>query len=172
MYSIIKQNDKVSINPEDITNDISGYTKNSLIKKFEGSILSSGIYIVKIIDVNPQTIINGTINDLNGSIVYDIEYTAFIFDPNDTSSSFDVHVTKFNDIGIWGYPVICSEKSCVSCIASSDFIAPAYVFTENGYKHSVGRTDTALIKVGSIIKFKIINKQIENASITIFGNIV
>jgi DNA-directed RNA polymerase subunit E'/Rpb7 len=150
VYSLVLQTDKVSIKPHEIVGTIKNSVKRYLVDNFENKILSSGLYIIKIIDIDTSCINHGSINELNGSVTYSVKYSAYVFDPL-IGSTFEIVVTKSNDLGIWGYPKLCPNNGIIECISSTS-----------------SKKDK-MIAVGDIIRLKILNRQIEFNKIMIFG---
>lgn len=184
MYSIVKLTDNITIKSQNIKKNLKESVKDLLIKNYEGKITPKlDNYIVKIVDVNEKNIRNGLINDINGDVVYSIEYTAVIFDPI-TNFVFDVRIIKCSDIGIWGYPLLCykeleegtleevelcRKKECkVECISTFEDLSKDYIYDEDNCSF-VHKTNKSIIKKDSIIKFSINSKQIECNKISILG---
>lgn len=177
VYSVISQIDKISIKPHEIVSNIKKSVKKYLIDNYENKITQSGVYVLKIIDINTECIKNGLINDLNGDVVYEVEYSAYIFDPI-IGASFEIVITKCNEIGIWGYPKLCSKTGIqcpIECISSNDIIVNreykngSYVAT---YVASTNVSDPISdITVGSIVRLKVLNRQIEHNRMVIIGTV-
>jgi DNA-directed RNA polymerase subunit E'/Rpb7 len=153
-YSLTQQTDKVSLMPHEIENNIKNTVKKYIIKNFEKTVLQNGSYVVKVIDVDKSCVMNGLINELNGSVCFTVDYSVLVFDPV-IGSVFNVIVTKFNDIGLWSFPELC-PNSCIECISSINMIL----------------CDKKKIKIGSVLRFKTLNKKSEFNKITVFGTII
>jgi DNA-directed RNA polymerase subunit E'/Rpb7 len=172
VYSLVCLSDKVSLKPSEMANGIRNSVRKYLIDNFEGKVTPSELYIIKIIDINNNCIKNGLINEINGATVYEVEYSAFVFNAI-VGASFDITVTKCNDLGIWGFPTICennNSKVCIECISSCDLIKD-YVFSNGKYIDADNNSITSIIEVGSKVNFTILNKQVEHSKIVIFGEV-
>ncbi len=163
VYSLVLQTDNVSIKPHEIVGTIKNSVKRYLVDNFENKILSSGLYIIKIVDIDTSCIKNGTINELNGSVTYSVKYSAYVFDPV-IGSTFDIIITKSNDLGIWGYPKLCPNNGIIECISSTNI--------NNTVVSDFNRVNKTGTDVSKIVKMKILNRQIEFNKIMIFGMIV
>lgn len=168
IYSLVCQTDKVSLRPHEIVDGIKNSIRKYINVHYEGKVLPSGVYIIKVIDINYDCIKHGLINEINAVVLYEIEYSAFVFEPV-VGKSFNITVKKCNDIGIWGYPTLCDENTCIECISSSD------MFKDYEYREFENEKDNGyycgnnVVKVGSVVSFKILNRQIEHNKIIIFG---
>lgn len=189
VYSVISQTDKISIKPHEIITNIKKSVKKYLITNYENKITQSGVYVLKIIDINTECIKNGLINDLNGDVVYEVEYSAYIFDPI-IGSSFEIVVTKCNEIGIWGYPKLCQSESAKTYLSESDrsivtktngiieCISSNDVIVNRQYKNGsyIGSGSSSVpnndITIGSVVKLKVLNRQIEHNRMVIIGTIL
>ena len=166
MYNVLKLTDNISLLTTEMDNNIVSKIKEKMISKYECNILPNiNSYVLKIIDINTSSIKNGKINDINGNISYNVEYTAVVFDPQ-KGRVIDVYVDKCDELGIWGHPIHCPIKdTVVECICVAGSLGP-YKYHDGSY---VSKT---IISPGSSIKFKILNKQIENEYMGIIGTLV
>ena len=140
-----------------------------LRNKFEGKIFTKiNGYVVKILNIDKKSILNGSINDINGEINYKIKYSAVIFKPI-KNSVLDIVVDYCNDLAIWGHYELLSDVSIIECITPSHLIPENYTYNEmDNYWDSDGKS----IKEGSFIKIKVINVQIDVTKMSIIGEII
>jgi DNA-directed RNA polymerase subunit E'/Rpb7 len=172
-YSLDIITEKVSLKSYDLreTNNINTLVKNYVLSKFESSVSPSGLYVIKVLDINKdQDSNNGLINDLTADIVYNIMFSAFVFNPV-IGTTFDIRVTKCTEVGLWGIPialdVVPSKSVSIECMSSPDLVGGRhYTSSSQSYVNEKGRSP---IKVGSVVKFKVLNKQVEYRRMLIFG---
>jgi len=151
-YDLVIQKDTISIEPSLMSNAY--VIKDSLIAKIEGFVVPEGFYVLKVIHICDDYLGKGQISDIDGSINYNVRYSALVFNPVE-GSVFDIIVNKVTDVGIWGEPLLCKKYSLN--------ILKIECKTEGNKKG---------IEVGLIIKFRVLMKQIEYTKISILGTIV
>jgi len=168
MYSVIKLNDVVKLTAGQINNNIPKTIKNNIVKNYENKVLGKiNSYIIKIIDVNENNIKNGIINDINGDVVYKINYTAVIFNPL-KDAVFDIIITKCDEIGLFGKPslifdILKKSKTIIDCVIPKNLIED-YKYVNNSWVKGEIK-----ISVNSEIRIKILSSQIDTGKIIIIG---
>lgn len=168
MFSVVALEDNIKLKAEDIGKNI--YNKN-IIKSFEGKILGKiNSYIIKIIDVNLNSIKEGIINDIDGSTNYLIKYTAVIFEPI-KDQILDVIVKECNDNTIWATLSLLKNVNIIECIIPKKYIDTKYTFNEDTSTWTT-KNNSEIIKVFSELKLKIVNFQIDSNKIMIIGSMI
>ena len=124
--------------------------------------------IIKIIDVAVDSIKDGIINDIDGSTNYLVKYTAVIFEPI-KDQYLDILVKECNDNTIWATLSLLKNVSIIECIIPKKYIDSNYVFNEDT---STWSYNSEIIKVGSELKLKIVNFQIDSNKIMIIGSMI
>lgn len=166
MISTIKLTDTIPLRPNQIGSNILEKIIETLRNLYEGKILGRiDAYIIKIVDVNPDSINNGRIDDINASIIYEVEYTAVIFIPV-KNEILDVSVYYCNDLGLW-CELTDFKSTVIECFCSKSMIKD-YQFNEKTDEF-IGKT---VIKVGSKINVKVISSKINSNSINVLCEFV
>ena len=165
MFSVVALEDNIKLKSEDIGKNI--YNKN-IIKSFEGKVLGRiNSYIIKIIDIDLESIKDGLVNDIDGSTNYLVKYNAVIFEPI-KDQILDVIVKECNDNTIWTILSLLPKVDIIECIIPKKYISSAYNFNEDTLSW---KSDYGIIKIGSELKLKIVNFQIDSNKIMIIGSI-
>jgi DNA-directed RNA polymerase II subunit RPB7 len=186
MFSRIVLRDDVQLLPNQIGSNINNRIIESLKKSFEKKILGRiNSYIIAISDVNEDSIKNGTINDINGGINYNLEYTAVIFRPM-KNHILDVTINNCNDLGIWGFATLLPDVTFIECICPKHLLK-GYTFSEESsqwiknepedekeskQKKKNKKKQLDIVSLNSKVQIKILNFQIETTKISIIGSIV
>ena len=167
MFSIVSLEDNIKIKPSEF--GLQNIHDKIIINTFEGKVLGRiNSYIIKIIDVDHESIKDGLVNDIDGSINYLIKYSAVIFEPM-KDHILDVIVKECNDNTIWSKVALLKNVSIIECICPKKYIDTSFTFNEETLTWSNSNT---VIKIGSELKLKIVNYQIDSNKIMIIGSIV
>lgn len=164
MFSIVLLQDNISIKPDRIGYDIKSTVFKTLKNTFENKILGrTNSLLVKIIDMDEFD--NGTVNEINGSILYKIKYTAVAFSPI-KDQILDVIVYKISDICVWLKPKFMPTTHIIDCLCPKKFINDKFKYDEI---RNEWYSKNEVIKVDSEMKLKITNFQIDTNKISIIG---
>lgn len=155
MFAVVELIDTITLKATEVNDCNSSYIKELLIQKFEKKV-HTDIYIVKIIDVDINSIKNGYVNELDGSISYKVIYHAAVFDPQ-FNETFEVFITRINDVEVIGYPRLSNTK----LLEGTDSVI------ECKFSKDMDKTKLDKLKLESTVNAKIIYKHIEYNKMTL-----
>lgn len=168
MISTIELKDVIPLKPSQIGSNILEKIIETLKNLFEGKILGRiDAFIIKIVDVNPNSINNGKIDDISASIIYEVEYTAIIFIPK-KNEKINVKVINCNDLGIW-CKLVDFETDIIECFCPKNYIKN-FIYDEKQNEFFSKEKDL-FIKEDSIINVNIVTSTINSNSIIILCEI-
>jgi DNA-directed RNA polymerase subunit E'/Rpb7 len=175
MFSIVRLSDTIKLNPVNISDNIVEIVKNNLCLKYEHKILSKiNSFVVRIIDIDENCILDGIVNDISGEVVYNVAYDAVIFNPI-RDSIFDIHITTCDELGMSGKPslifdIVMKTPTVIDCIIPKDIMECDYDINGNCW---ISKKDPGQkYRIGMDIKIKILSSQIETNKIIIIGTII
>ena len=170
MFSTLTLEDSVNLSAKQIGPNIKERVLGTLRKKYERKVLGKiNGYLISIIDVDEDTVKDGSVNDINGDVTYKLEYTAVVFRPI-KGSVLSITVDYCNDLGIWGHSSLLPDVSVIECICPKHMIP-------KGFKHDektdewVQKNPKIIIRPGSEIQLKVFNTQIDATRMLIIGSV-
>ena len=172
MLSVVKLKDTVNLPSKQIGSNIKERVMQGLQNSFEKKILGKiNGYVIKVVDINEDTIKDGVINDINGDTNYNMEYTAVVFKPvkNDVVG---VTVKYCNDLAVWGTLTILPEVDIIECICPNKYLNTSGFHHDETQDQWINNDNENKIHEGSEINIRIINTQIDATKISIIGELV
>lgn len=173
MFSIVKLEDTVKLNPDQF-NNINESIKQNLRDKYENKIVGKiDSLLMKIIDIDEKTIKSGKINDVTSSVNYLVKYTSIAFSPI-KGQILDVIVTKCNEIGLFCKVKLLQKTNShdiVDCICPKDIMVMDK-FTYNSKENCWTKDNHNLtVKLDDTIRMKILDFNVDYNKIVIIGTI-
>ena len=168
MFSIVKLEDIIKLDPKQF-NNITESVKQNLVSNYENKVIGKlDSFVIKIVDIDEHTIINGKVNEVTGGVNYLVRYTAVLFNPV-KNGILDVVIYKSNEIGLFGKVKLINNGDNVNiqCIMPKELLT----------NHTFSITDqcwhngTDNVKVDSNIKMKIKDVTMDYYRIVIIGEI-
>ncbi len=168
MFSIISLRNNIDLKPNQIGSNIYNQISNELKHRFEKKILGKiDGYIINIVHVH-KDIKNQKINDINGSVNYDIQYTAVVVKPI-KDQSVNIKITTCNGAGIWGHLTLLNDVEMIECIVPEHYLLN---YKYDDIKEEWVKYDgTNSLKIFSSVDIKIINYTIDINKIIIIGSL-
>ena len=183
MYYVSELTSTIKLNASDLNISLKNGIKNGIIRAYERKIIGDlNSFIISILSILDQTEMTGTINDIDGSMTFNVIYRALVFRP-ENDSVIDLVVTSCNDVGIWGYPTLVyknkesyisemqtSNKIIIECVIPKEMLSQSFKY--DTLDNSWNRSEGLKIIKGSEIKVKVINFIIEMNKINMIGNVL
>jgi DNA-directed RNA polymerase subunit E'/Rpb7 len=169
MYYTTELTSCVKISPDKLDN-LKLNIKNTILETCEKKILSN-MFIINILSIE-DSIKDGIINDIDGSVNYKIKYRALVFVP-EINSEINITITKCNEVGLWGYPTLIFKDVIdylknnvkIECVIPKDIITK-YKFVDDKWKYNDRKEKKEkIIEKYVEINVKIINFVIESNKI-------